>query len=130
MLTLGWKPAIVLRWGHGYVLWEIIKEPAHSLVLCWQLKLWLPGRPCTLGQRLTCFYLMETLTQNPKISSPSSLSSYGWAVTTPAPCFNSPKTFAVDLRQTHTLLPYLSLLNPDKPPHEGKRNTNAVQKQW
>lgn len=50
VLTLGWKPAIVLRWGHGYVLWEIIKKPAHSLVLCWQLKPWLPGRPCTLGQ--------------------------------------------------------------------------------
>jgi hypothetical protein len=36
----------------------------------------------------------------------------------------------VHIWQTHTLLPYLSLLNPDEPQGEGNRNTNLVQKQW
>ena len=45
-------------------------------------------------------------------------------------CFKSLTAFVVHLRQTHTLpLLYLSLLNPDKLPCEGKCNTNLVQKQ-
>jgi hypothetical protein len=48
--------------------------------------------------------------------------------TIPNPCFKSPTAFVVHLRQTHALLPYLSLLNPDEPPREGKHNTNLVQK--
>jgi hypothetical protein len=49
----------------------------------------------------TYFYLMETLTQNSKISPPSSLGSHWWVVITPAPCFNTPTTFVVHIRQTH-----------------------------
>ena len=47
----------------------------------------------------------------------------------------SPKTtkppwpFVVHTCQTHTLL-YLSLWNPDEPPHEGKHHTNLVKNQW
>ena len=37
--------------------------------------------------------------------------------------------FVVNIRQTHILLPYLSLLNPEEPLSEGKHNTNLVQKQ-
>jgi hypothetical protein len=48
----------------------------------------------------------------------------------PTLCFKSPKALVVHLRQTHTLLPYLSLLNPDEPPPEGKPNTNLVQIQF
>lgn len=37
--------------------------------------------------------------------------------------------FVVHTWQTHALPPYLSLLNPNKPPREGKCNTNLIQKQ-
>ena len=46
------------------------------------------------------------------------------------PCFKSPTAFVVHIWQTHALPPYLSLLNPDELPCEGKCNTNLVQKQW
>ena len=45
-------------------------------------------------------------------------------ITTPTPCFKSPKAFVVYLKQIHALLWYLSLLNLDKPLHEGRPNTN------
>jgi hypothetical protein len=46
-----------------------------------------------------------------------------------APCFKIPTAFLVHIWQTYALLPNLSLLNPVKPWHEGKCNTN-FQKQW
>ena len=44
------------------------------------------------------------------------------------PCSKSLAAFGVHPRQTHALLLYLSLLNPDQALHEGKDNTNLVQK--
>jgi hypothetical protein len=70
-----------------------------------------PGQPCSGEQWSTCFYLMETLTQNSTISPPSLLGSHCWVTTTPAPYFNFPTTFVVHIWQTHALLQYLSLLN-------------------
>ena len=64
---------------------------------------------------MTCFYLMETLTQSSKISPPSLLSSHWWVATMPAPCFKFPTAFVVHIWQTHALLLYLSLWNPVKP---------------
>jgi hypothetical protein len=59
------------------------------------------------------------------------LSRFPLAVaTTPTLCFKSPVAFVVHTWQTHALWPYLSLLNPDELPCEGKHNTNLVQKQW
>jgi hypothetical protein len=46
------------------------------------------------------------------------------------PFFKSPTAFVMHIWQIHVLPMYLSLLNPDEPPHEGKHNTNLVQKQW
>jgi hypothetical protein len=48
----------------------------------------------------------------------------------PALCFKSSTAFVVHIRQTHTLLPYLSLWNPEEQPCERKHNTNSVQRQW
>ena len=76
------------------------------------------------------FYLMETLTQCSKISPPSSLSSHWWVTIMPVQCFKTPTTFVVYIRQTHTLPPYLSLLDLDEQLHEGKCNINLAQKQW
>ena len=45
-------------------------------------------------------------------------------------CPMLPTAFAVYIWQTHALSPYLSLLNPVDPLHEGKCHTNLVQKQW
>jgi hypothetical protein len=68
------------------------------------------------------------LSQNCKISPPSSLGSHWWVITMPASCFKSPMVFAVHIWQPYALTLYLSLLNPDKPLHEGKHNTNFVLK--
>jgi hypothetical protein len=43
-------------------------------------------------------------------------------------CFKFPTAFVLRLRQTHALLWYLSLLNQDELPLEGKHNTNLVKK--
>ena len=87
------------------------------------------GQPCTGRQWPTCYYLMETLTQNSKISPPSSLDSHWWIVTTSVPCIKAPMAIVVHIRQTHTLPPYLSLWNPVKLPQEEKHHTNLAQKQ-
>ena len=47
---------------------------------------------------------------------PCLLGSHWWVVTTPTPCLKSSTAFVVHLRQIHALPPYLSLLDPDKPP--------------
>jgi hypothetical protein len=47
-----------------------------------------------------------------------------------SPVRQIPMAFGVHIRQTHALTVYLSLLNPEEPPCEGKHNTNLVQKQW
>jgi hypothetical protein len=79
------------------------------------------GWPCTGGQWLTCFYLTETLRlKAPKSLHPALLSSHWWVITTSAPCCKTPMAFVVHIRQTHALPPYLSLLNSDEPPREGK----------
>jgi hypothetical protein len=73
------------------------------------------------------FYLVETLWPGaPETFPPSLLSFHWWIATTPTLFFTSPTAFVVHLRQTLAL--YLSLLNQDEPPHEGKHNTNLVQK--
>ena len=51
------------------------------------------------------FSLMETLTQNSKISPPSLLGSHWQFATMPTLCFKPPTAFVVYLQQTHTLLP-------------------------
>ena len=58
-------------------------------------------RHALAGNGPTCFYLAETLTQNSKISPPSSLGSHWWVATTPTPCFKSLTAFVVHLRQTY-----------------------------
>ena len=95
----------------------------------WQLSAWHPGCPCIGRQWPTCFYLVETLTQNSTISPPNSLVFHWQVVTTSTLCFKSPMAFVVHISQTQTLLPYLSLLNPDKLPCEGRHATNLVTKQ-
>jgi hypothetical protein len=98
-------------------------QAAYSAPMAW----------CAGGQWPTCFYLylLESLTESSMIAPPSSPGSrWRWRVVTKtALCFKS-SAFEVHIRQTHTLPLYLSLLNPDKPLCEGKRNTNLVQKQW
>jgi hypothetical protein len=86
------------------------EEPAHSRAVSATLSWW-PGWPCTGGQWPSYFYLLETLTQNSKISPPSLIGSLWWVITKPTLCFKSPINSVVYLRQTHTLPPYLSLLN-------------------
>jgi hypothetical protein len=54
-------------------------------------------------------FISWTLTQNCKISPPSSLGSHWLVVTTPAPCFKSSTAFVVHIRQTRAFMPYLSL---------------------
>jgi hypothetical protein len=89
-----------------------------------------PGQPCTGGQWLTSFYLVEILTLNSVISPLSLLGSH-WRVSTMlTPCFKSPTAFVEYLRLTHTWPSYLSLLNPKELLCEGKCNINLVQKQW
>ena len=55
-------------------------------------------------------------------------------ITMPTLCFKSPMAFVVHIRQTHALLPYLSLWNLVESPREDKRedkhHTNIAQKQW
>jgi hypothetical protein len=76
------------------------------------------------------FYLMETLwSEAPEMSPCSLLGSHWWVVTTPILCFKSTTAFMVNIRQTYTLLLYLSLLNPDELLREGKHNTNLIQRQ-
>jgi hypothetical protein len=84
--------------------------------------------PCGLvGQFLS---RGDSLTQSSKISPPSSLSSLLAGHYHASPMLQNPHGLVVHSWQTHDLLPYLSLLNLDGPPHEGKHNTNLVQKQW
>jgi hypothetical protein len=60
----------------------------------------------------------------PESSPSSSLSPHWQVITMPALCFKSLMAFVVHIWQTHNLPLYLSLLNPERPPCEGKRNTN------
>jgi hypothetical protein len=52
-------------------------------------------QPCTGRQWPSCFYLMETQTQNSTISLPSSISSHSQVATTPTPCFLSSSAYMV-----------------------------------
>jgi hypothetical protein len=88
--------------------------------LCWQSS---PGLE-------SCGDFFDYLTQSSQISPHSSLISHWQVASTPAPCFTFPKAFVVNIWESHILPPYLSLLNPVEPLHEGKHHTDLVQKQW
>ena len=79
---------------------------------------------------LASSYLTETLTQSSKISPSCLLSSHWQVVIIVAPCSKTPTAFVVHIRQTHALLPYLSLLSPVKLLQEEIYHTSLAQKQW
>ena len=103
------------------VVGNIKNEPAHSQVCAGNSLTQQPGWPCTGGQWLTCFYLMETLTQSSKISPPSSLGPHWWVDTMPlkqgdisnyilSSCYLCPKR-TISLTSSSFSLP-----NPEIPP--------------
>ena len=62
------------------------------------------------------------VTQSPKISPPSSLSSHWLVIIMPAPCFKSPMAFVLHIWQAYALLPYLSWAQSK---HHMKENTQT-----
>lgn len=80
----------------------------------WQVPMLHPATLCLCSLASQFSSHGNSLTQSSKISPPSSLSHYWQVNTTPAPCFKTPTTFVVHIRQTYTLGQYLSLLNPDE----------------
>ena len=117
---------------HSSLLREILKkkENWHMSVLCQQLSA--PAAwPAMHWRAMANLFLSHGDSDSELHNLSTQLTSSHWQVATmPAPCFKSPMAFVVHIWQTHALPPYLSLLNPDEPPHEGKHNTNLVQKQW
>jgi hypothetical protein len=118
-----------LKYGmYRKLLQEILKkQKKRHIPMLVPLPRW-PGWPCTGGQWLTCFYLIEILTHNSTICPPSSLGSPWLVINMTTLCIKSPTVFVVYIWQTHPLL-YLSLLNLEELLSEGKCNTNLVQKQ-
>jgi hypothetical protein len=113
-----------------HLLQEIFKKErtAHPPVIVPLLQAASPAmRWLAMANLLLCH---ETLSQNSAISPPSSLGFHWWVTTPPILWFKLPMAFVLHIWQTHALPLHLSLLNPDRLPRKGKRNTNLVQKQW
>ena len=121
-----WKTEYAMQAARECVAGNILKELVLMLSLCAPV-VWLAMHWQALP---TCYYLVETLTQNSKISPPSLLDSHWQVVTMPAPCFKTPMAFVVHIRQNHTWQLYLSLLNPDESLCEEKHHPHLAQEQW
>ena len=115
-----------------YVLWEILKmtEPACSYTCAANSQFQQPSQPCTGGQWLTCFYLMETDSELHDLST----------LLTRFPlvgCYHTNPVLQIShgLCGAHLANPHFAAVAFSLEPrrarlNEGKCNTNLVQKQW